>query len=548
MTEHQPQTTELPSRYLFLLSFAGAFLFLYLRTFLLPATPFVAVTDQALFFARAARIVHGQVLYRDFFELVTPGTDLLYAAAFRLFGIHVWIMQAWAIALGLALSSVITWIASRILRGPVILLPALLFLVFDFNSGLDLTHHWYSTLAALGAVSILTGGASLPRIFAAGSLCGIAALFTQTQGTLTLIALAVYLLWLWRSEARESSVLTPFATLVLPFLLILSCVLGYYLHKAGFRTIYFDLVVFPLKFLSSSEVNSPRTYLHQLPSVHALADLPGLVPYVFIYAVVPYIYLFGFHQLWRSRKTLPTALQQRLVLLHLVGLALFLAIVSGPRFFRLCTVAPPAILICTWLLSQQGSARRLARNLLCVLAIAFALLLPIRRQTQWHATLNLPIGRTAFSDIRVFREFQWLAQRTHPSEPFFNNAALSLYLSLNNPTPSEFVNYDEFTRPEQVAAVIQSLQSDPPHFILLLPPTTNPSDVHDHAAPFRQYVYDNYHLAQTFYVDPDSRYEQELWERGPKSDSQVTPVPPETTSSQNQTKRPLSQLPQKHLS
>jgi hypothetical protein len=42
--------------------------------------------------------------------------DLLYAAAFRLFGIHAWIMEAWAIALGLALCWVITGIASRILH------------------------------------------------------------------------------------------------------------------------------------------------------------------------------------------------------------------------------------------------------------------------------------------------------------------------------------------------------------------------------------------------------------------------------------------------
>ena len=63
------------------------------------------------------RIVDGQVLYRDFFELVTPGTDLLYALGFRIFGVHAWLMQAWAIALGLALSCVITLIAARIVRG-----------------------------------------------------------------------------------------------------------------------------------------------------------------------------------------------------------------------------------------------------------------------------------------------------------------------------------------------------------------------------------------------------------------------------------------------
>src|SRR5450631_1190776 len=109
MTEQRsPDATLRPSRLVYGLSVVGAFVFLYLRTFLLPATPFMATGDEVQFFARAIRIVHGQVPFRDFFVLVPPGTELLYAAAFRMFGIHAWVIQAWGIITGLALSSVIT--------------------------------------------------------------------------------------------------------------------------------------------------------------------------------------------------------------------------------------------------------------------------------------------------------------------------------------------------------------------------------------------------------------------------------------------------------
>src|SRR5271154_4287545 len=94
MTERTPPiAAESLSRSVFTLSIAGALVFLYLRTFLLPAVPFVAHDDQILFFIRGARVAHGQILYRDFFELVPPGIDSLYGATFRLFGIHAWIMQ-----------------------------------------------------------------------------------------------------------------------------------------------------------------------------------------------------------------------------------------------------------------------------------------------------------------------------------------------------------------------------------------------------------------------------------------------------------------------
>jgi hypothetical protein len=506
------------SRSMIVISICGAIAFLYLRTFLFPAVPFVVTGDQILFFARAVRMVHGQVLYRDFFELVTPGTDLLYAAAFRLFGIHAWIMQAWAICTGLALFCIITLIARKIARGPLILLPAWLFLVFDFNSGLDLTHHWYSTLAAIATVAVLTDKVNLSRIFAAGVLCGIATLFTQTQGLTTVIAIIAYLLWRHRSETRESSILTQIAVLLLPFTVVLSCVLGYYIYKAGIRTIIFDLVTFAPKFMSTATVNQPRAYLDQIQSyydqflqAHRPANILALVPVVFIYVLVPYIYIVGLIQIWRQRKVMPATLQQSLVLIHLVGLALFLAVASGPRYFRLCTVAPPAILICTWFLGQQSTGWKITRNLLWCLAVVFAILLPLKRQVQWHATLDLPIGRTAFSDVSIYREYQSVAQRTHPSEFFFNEAGLCLYLSLDNPTASEFVTYDEFTRPEQITTAVDELQNHPPHLIVLLPEEMISSPIHDHTSRLRQFIHGNYNLVQTFSFDHAS-FKEQLWE------------------------------------
>jgi len=161
---HKP----LPQRFL-VLGLVAAAAFLYLRVFMLPATPLMAQGDQVLFFARGVRVMHGQVPYRDFFELVTPGTDLLYAAAFRVLGVHTWMMQAWVIVLGIGFCAELTWIAAKLLREPLVLLPALLFLVFDYNSALDPTHHWYSTLAALAAVRVLCGGDHPPPDHRRGS-------------------------------------------------------------------------------------------------------------------------------------------------------------------------------------------------------------------------------------------------------------------------------------------------------------------------------------------------------------------------------------------
>jgi len=517
MSWHEAKQTEPPISHIHLVLFlAGAGVFLYLRTFLLPAAPFAATDDQSLFFARAVRILQGQVPYRDFLEIVTPGTELIYAVGFRLFGVHAWVMPMWTIATGLAFSLLITYIAAQIVDGPSVWLPALLFLVFDFNSALDLTHQWFSTFAALAMVAVLMGGLSGRRIFSAGLLGAVAILFTQTKGTLVVVGVALYLIGV--TKPRDTNLARRLALFILPVVVPVACVLGYYVYKSGFQRVLFDLVIFPSRFMPLSEVNTPRTYIRQLGQFFSFrrpSEIAFLIPALFTYALVPYVYVVGLYQLRRRRTLMSRTVQRNLILLHVAGLGLFLAIANGPRHFRLCTVAPPAILIFVWVLTLPVPALGYIRKLSWVLAGCYLVLLPVYRQVQWHDTLDLPVGRTAFTDRALLRKFQWVAERTHPSDGFFNDSALTLYLSLHNPTQTEFVTYDETTRPEQIAAVVEALEHDPPVYISLLPVTLGPTGG-DHAAPLRRFVYDNYNLANVF-SQKQSQYEQQLWRRSTPS-------------------------------
>jgi hypothetical protein len=507
------QTEPSVSRMHLVLFLAGAGVFLYLRTFLLPATPFAATDDQSLFFARAVRIIQGQVPYRDFFEIVTPGTDLIYAVGFRLFGVHAWVMPMWTMATGLAFSVLMTYIAAQIVHGPSVWLPALLFIVFDFNGALDLTHQWFSTFAALAMAAVLMGGLSVRRIFSAGLLCAVAILFTQTKGALVFVGVALYLIGV--TKPRGTHLSKRLALFTLPVVFTVACVLGYYVYKSGFQRVLFDLVIFPSRFMPLSEVNTPRTYIRQLTqffNVRRPSEIAFLIPALFIYALVPYVYFVGLYQLWRRRAVLSSALQRNLILLHVAGLGLFLAIANGPRHFRLSTVAPPAILILVWLLTLSIPALGYMRKLSWVLAGCYLILLPVSRQVGWHAKLDLPIGQTAFTDRALSQKFQWVTEHTHPSDVFFNDSSLTLYLSLHNPTQTEFVTYDETTRPEQITAVLEALERDPPAYISLLPEPLGSGTGGDHAAPMRRFVYDNYSLAKVF-SQKQSQYEQQLWRR-----------------------------------
>jgi hypothetical protein len=327
------------------------------------------------------------------------------------------------------------------------------------------------------------------------------------------LGVALYLIGV--TKRRDTNLARQLALFILPVVLTVGCILGYYVHKAGFQSVLFDLIIFPSRFMPLSEVNTPRTYIRQLAQFFSFrrpSEIAFLIPAFFIYALVPYVYAAGLYQVWRRRAALPDTLRRNLILLQVAGLGLFLAIANGPRHFRLCTVAPPAILIFVWLLTLPIPALGYFRKLSWVLAGCYLILLPVSRQVQWHDTLDLPIGRTAFNDKALLQKFQWVAERTHPSDGFFNDSALTLYLSLHNPTQTEFVTYDETTRPEQIAAVLEALERHPPAYISLLPVTVGPTIRGDHAAPLRRFVYDNYSLANVF-SQKQSQYEQQLWRR-----------------------------------
>src|ERR1700722_13929190 len=139
--------------------------FLYLRCFLLPGTPLAAQYDAVFYFEHAKQILSGWIPFRDYFAFVLPGTDLLYAGIFRVFGVRAWVAAAIAILLGLALTAVVLRISQKMFSGNIAFLPPLFFLIFDFDSARDATHHWYSTLLLLLALLLLLSARSSSRLF-----------------------------------------------------------------------------------------------------------------------------------------------------------------------------------------------------------------------------------------------------------------------------------------------------------------------------------------------------------------------------------------------
>jgi hypothetical protein len=151
-----------------------AFAALYFQLFIFPNVPLLAQGDQSIYLLNARRMLHGQIIYRDFFHFTLPGTESTYWLLFKLFGVREWIPNAMLVLLGVGLVGLSIAISQKLLSAPSIFLPAVLFLAFPYHSVLDATPHWYSTLCVMAALAITIEKRTPGKLCAAGALCGIA--------------------------------------------------------------------------------------------------------------------------------------------------------------------------------------------------------------------------------------------------------------------------------------------------------------------------------------------------------------------------------------
>ena len=115
----------------------------YAQVFILPTVAPVPGADSMIFLAGAARMVRGEAIYRDFFEITYPGTELYYAAWMKVVGVKAWIEALSLVLLGTT-CALLTWrIALRALRNERAALQAgLATIAFPVSNANDATHRW----------------------------------------------------------------------------------------------------------------------------------------------------------------------------------------------------------------------------------------------------------------------------------------------------------------------------------------------------------------------------------------------------------------------
>jgi hypothetical protein len=481
----------------------------YLRLFVFPNVPIVVWGDQLGFLTDGSRMLAGELLYRDFFEMLPPGIPLTYALLVKWFGLQAWIPNLLMACLAAVTVLLMTVIAGRLWRGASIVLPGLLFAVIALGS-LDATHHWFSTVAIMAATLVLFDGTTFRRSAAAGVLCGLAGSFTPTKGATAVAAFVAYLVWKSRRESTPASgcwrkclLLCGTAAAVFAF------ANAYFMWTAGLSRWIFCVIVYPLRYYPVPDLNNWRVITQEFQWHMGMARWAHTA---FLYVTVPLAYIIFFflsrHRRWKTNGSQPW---DQLLLVALTGISMFVAIAPSPSLKRLSTVSPPAMILLAWLLNQLGKAMNRVQAILGTAAFAVAIAVPIRTQAHWRAYLELPAGRSALQDPALYEEYSWVLEHTHPGQFFWGMAPLYPPFHLQNPAAIDGFDPSEYTRPEQIDALVQALEKRRLPLLMLhqstidlLRPTGSPSD---HLQPFRVYLCHNYRLTRTFATKDD------VWER-----------------------------------
>jgi len=152
------------------------------------------IGDEGIVLQGAQRILAGQVLYRDFFSFLTPGSYYWVALFFKLFGSSILVARAVLLVEGALLSTVTYLLARRVCARWSALLASLCLTLTGLPYWFLVSHNWDSSLWACLALYCAVLSLEVPRygtLFAVGWFSALTCLFEQSKGAGLVVGLGL---------------------------------------------------------------------------------------------------------------------------------------------------------------------------------------------------------------------------------------------------------------------------------------------------------------------------------------------------------------------
>ncbi len=474
-------------------------IYLYFNLFVSHETPVLLSGDQVYFWMNAQRLLHGELIYRDFFRYTLPGTDLIYAGLFRLLGIHVWVANIAVLVLGISFSWLCYSLSSKYIERRIAMLSTAIFLVFIYGRALNGTNHWFAMLAIAGAVNVSIEKTTLRRLIAAGALLGLGAFFNQAHGAAALLGFTLFLIWKQsRTKSSLVGLVQNLSTLFIGFSAVLLLLCAYFIVAVGLKQFWYCGVTYVLRY----PARSPNGWSLGLPGILTWRNLPKFVPYLTVYVALPVIYFTSLLKCWQERNNtyFPS---ERIALLSSIGVILLLEVAVAVNWLRLYAVSLPGVILLMWILSEKLRFQSRAVVIIWSVIIFIAAFQIVSKHSTNTVQGDFAGGRFA-TTRQTYEELHWIASIAWPVDLFLQAGWPGMYipLGLRNPLYVATVDYLDATRPGDIELSVSQMKSKRVKYVLwsrhLDSRCNHTSPCDDYLFPFREYLHKSYTCVHVF--------------------------------------------------
>ncbi|MGH3640954.1 MAG: hypothetical protein ACRDUX_18195 [Mycobacterium sp.] len=427
--------------------------------------------DEPHMLHEAKRVLAGEVMYRDVFDLTTPGWQYLMAALFWLFGTTLRTARM-ATAVMHGLTTVLVSIACRRLgvRRPLAWAAGLAYLVVAQPALPVASYHWLGTsLSVLLLVMCIEMRGRAGWIFAAGVVVGLLVAVHQQRGLSLGVGVALIVAadaWLSRRAGASrgwAPLVCQVMILVAGTLLVVVPVGLVLVTRAGIEPVWHAVVVFPLFNYRAANRIRWGGWLFGTPPATIFPRLLTYAPAVLVPSV-------GF-LVARWRRAGDVGSLRLAIVLTSFAVFSILSIAYYPDLIHIALIVPVFLVVLAggleWTLSALPERLDRLVGWTASVAIAVACAWQLDRNLPRPATWFVSTYDSAFGPIQMngrtaqlYGQLDALLQHV-PSRTFFRypfSQETYLILGAHNPTRFEFIlsRYHSREHKEEVIAALRA--------------------------------------------------------------------------------------------
>jgi hypothetical protein len=440
------------------------------------------IGDEGSIVYGAVRVTEGAVPYRDFFEVMGPGTFYWLAFWFKALGTSWLTSRVAVLTTALVSACAIYYATTRQYRGTFAVLPAALYTIVTLPTWPGANHHFDSNMWALlaFAVSVSVPQATRKASVLAGALAGLAATIMPQKGVLLFAALCFGRLMDGERSREWRRAVADTLWMIAPFLLVGASVLAFFWSRGAISDLVYANLIWPASRYHSVNVVPYAHHLREIsfgriePLLAAVFPWPlsvvaaalTTVPFIAV-AALPFVgAALVLHDAVVRRRAAPHAVRAPWAY-WCAGFALFASESHRADLMHLAYGSPILLIAAIiWVARASGSlaliARRILASSVASLAALLALIVVIPATTQ---------TRTRIGDVQLFTHddaLDFLHENVPAGEQVFVYPYYPMYYFLadvRNPSRYSILMY-HINTPAQFDEVIRDLEAGQVRYVL----------------------------------------------------------------------------------